>query len=134
MFSVRGRAVGPNQQGTVVGLRQTANPASAIIIPPIVGAIADWCGAATTFVILGARCWCAAYQLCVLPATRELINGHGVIPGRPVFVRAPLLAGFCRLSHHTGRRHTRQHRPSHTLHQDQLPGRGSRRQTATSTE
>jgi len=65
MFSVQGRAVGRNQQGAVVGLRQTANRASAIIIPPITGVIADWCGAAATFVILG-----GALLVCCVPIAR----------------------------------------------------------------
>jgi MFS family permease len=45
MFSVQAKAVGPHRQGSVVGLRQTMNRLAAIIIPPVMGAIADRCGA-----------------------------------------------------------------------------------------
>ena len=52
MFSVQAKAVGPYRQGSVVGLRQTMNRLSAIVIQPLVGGIADhWAG--QSFVILG---------------------------------------------------------------------------------
>ncbi|HYM71925.1 MAG TPA: MFS transporter [Stellaceae bacterium] len=54
MFSVQAKAVGPYRQGAVVGLRQTMNRLAAIVIPPIMGLIADGWGAAASFVILGA--------------------------------------------------------------------------------
>jgi MFS family permease len=54
MFSVQAKAVGPHRQGSVVGLRQTMNRLAAIVIPPLVGSIADHWGAAPSFVILGA--------------------------------------------------------------------------------
>jgi len=38
----------------VVGLRQTMNRLAAIVIPPLVGSIADHWGAGRSFVILGA--------------------------------------------------------------------------------
>jgi predicted MFS family arabinose efflux permease len=41
MFSVQAKAVGPHRQGSVVGLRQTMNRLAAIVIPPLVGSIAD---------------------------------------------------------------------------------------------
>jgi len=53
MFSVQAKAVGPYRQGAVVGLRQTLNRLAAIIIPPIMGVIADGWGTTTSFVILG---------------------------------------------------------------------------------
>jgi MFS family permease len=53
MFSVQAKAVGPHRQGLVVGLRQTMNRLAAIVIPPIMGAIADRWGAGQSFVILG---------------------------------------------------------------------------------
>ena len=40
MFSVQAKAVGKYRQGAVVGLRQTMNRLAAIVIPPIMGAIA----------------------------------------------------------------------------------------------
>jgi MFS family permease len=53
MFSVQAKAVGPYRQGSVVGLRQTMNRLAAIVIPPIMGVIADFWGATQSFVGLG---------------------------------------------------------------------------------
>jgi MFS transporter, ACDE family, multidrug resistance protein len=53
MFSVQAKAVGPYRQGSVVGLRQTLNRLAAIVIPPVMGVIADRWGAGSSFVILG---------------------------------------------------------------------------------
>jgi MFS family permease len=53
MFSVQAKAVGRYRQGSVVGLRQTMNRLAAIVVPPVMGAIADWWGATASFVVLG---------------------------------------------------------------------------------
>ena len=53
MFSVQAKAVGRYRQGSVVGLRQTMNRLAAIVIPPMMGMIADGWGAGESFVILG---------------------------------------------------------------------------------
>jgi hypothetical protein len=53
MFSVQAKAVGPYRQGSVVGLRQTANRLSSIIIPPVMGVIADLWGMTESFIVLG---------------------------------------------------------------------------------
>jgi MFS family permease len=53
MFSVQAKAVGPYRQGAVVGLRQTMNRLAAIVIPPVMGVIADGWGTTASFVILG---------------------------------------------------------------------------------
>ena len=53
MFSVQAKAVGKYRQGAVVGLRQTMNRLAAILIPPVMGLIADWWGATESFVVLG---------------------------------------------------------------------------------
>ena len=53
MFSVQAKAVGRYRQGSVVGLRQTLNRLSAIVVPPIMGIIADGWGATASFVVLG---------------------------------------------------------------------------------
>ena len=53
MFSVQAKAVGPYRQGAVVGLRQTMNRLAAIVIPPVMGVIADGWGTTTSFVVLG---------------------------------------------------------------------------------
>jgi MFS family permease len=42
MFSLQARAVGRYRQGAIVGLRQTMNRISSIVIPPVMGVIADW--------------------------------------------------------------------------------------------
>jgi len=62
MFSAQSKSVGRHQQGAVVGLRQTLNRLSAIIIPPVMGAIADRWGLAESFIIMGA----ALLFLCAL--------------------------------------------------------------------
>ncbi len=72
MFSVQAKAVGPHRQGSVVGLRQTMNRLAAIVIPPLVGSIADHWGAAPSFVILGAGLivLCAPVTLIIRRAAR----------------------------------------------------------------
>jgi len=54
ILSVQARAVGRHQQGAVVGLRQTGQRLTSILIPPLMGAIADRWGASESFVIFGA--------------------------------------------------------------------------------
>jgi len=53
IFSVQARAVGRHQQGAVVGLRQTGQRFTSIMIPPLMGGIADRWGVSESFVILG---------------------------------------------------------------------------------
>jgi MFS family permease len=64
MFSVQAKAVGPYRQGAIVGLRQTMNRLAAIVIPPIMGVLADAWGATASFVILG-----VALSLLCVPVT-----------------------------------------------------------------
>jgi MFS family permease len=54
MFSVQAKAVGRYRQGSVVGLRQTMNRLSSMVIPPVMGVIADWWSITASFVVLGA--------------------------------------------------------------------------------
>lgn len=54
MFSAQSKSVGRHQQGAVVGLRQTLNRMSAIIVPPLMGLIADHWGLSQSFLIMGA--------------------------------------------------------------------------------
>jgi MFS family permease len=75
MFSVQAKAVGPYRQGAVVGLRQTMNRLAAIIIPPIMGVIADGWGTTASFVILG-----ILLALLCVPIARITRNGE---PARP---------------------------------------------------
>jgi len=53
VLSVQARAVGRHQQGAVVGLRQTGQRLTSILIPPLMGAIADRWGVSESFFILG---------------------------------------------------------------------------------
>jgi MFS family permease len=53
MFSVQAKAVGRYRQGAVVGLRQTMNRVSSMVIPPVMGLIADWWSITASFVVLG---------------------------------------------------------------------------------
>ena len=53
MFSVQAKAVGRYRQGAVVGLRQTMNRLSSIVIPPVMGLVADWWSISASFVVLG---------------------------------------------------------------------------------
>ncbi len=53
MFSVQAKAVGRYRQGSVVGLRQTMNRLAQIVIPIVMGLIADWWGMTESFVVLG---------------------------------------------------------------------------------
>jgi len=53
ILSVQARAVGRQQQGAVVGLRQTGQRLTSIVIPPLMGGIADHWGVSESFVILG---------------------------------------------------------------------------------
>jgi len=54
VLSVQARSVGRHQQGAVVGLRQTGQRLTSIMIPPIMGGIADRWGVSESFFILGA--------------------------------------------------------------------------------
>jgi len=53
ILSVQARAVGRHQQGAVVGLRQTGQRLTSIVVPPLMGGIADRCGVSESFFILG---------------------------------------------------------------------------------
>jgi len=70
MFSVQAKAVGPYRQGAVVGLRQTMNRLAAIVIPPVMGVIADAWGTNSSFVILG-----VFLALMCLPVARVTRRG-----------------------------------------------------------
>lgn len=54
ILSVQARAVGRHQQGAVVGLRQTGQRLSSILIPPAMGWVADRFGASESFLIYAA--------------------------------------------------------------------------------
>jgi MFS family permease len=54
VLSVQARAVGRHQQGAVVGLRQTGQRLTSMMIPPLMGEIADRWSVSESFFILGA--------------------------------------------------------------------------------
>ena len=53
MFSILSRAVGADEQGMSIGLRTTANRLATMIVPVIMGAIADTIGLEESFIIVG---------------------------------------------------------------------------------
>ena len=53
MFSILSRAVGANEQGMSIGLRTTANRLATMIVPVIMGALADTIGLEESFIIVG---------------------------------------------------------------------------------
>jgi MFS family permease len=53
VLSVQARAAGRHQQGAVVGLRQTGQRFTSIVVPPIMGAIADNSGISESFLTVG---------------------------------------------------------------------------------
>ena len=54
VLSVQARAVGRHQQGAVVGLRQTGQRLTSILIPPLMGGIADHWGVGQSFFVFAA--------------------------------------------------------------------------------
>ncbi|MGE5537191.1 MAG: MFS transporter [Gemmatimonas sp.] len=53
MFSIQSNAVGKDYQGAVVGLRVTANRVFSVLLPPIMGFIADTVSLNASFVVTG---------------------------------------------------------------------------------
>jgi len=53
VLSVQARAAGRHQQGAVVGLRQTRQRFTSIVVPPIMGTIADRFSVSASFLIIG---------------------------------------------------------------------------------
>jgi MFS family permease len=72
ILSVQARAVGRHQQGAVVGLRQTGQRLTSIVIPPLMGAIADHWGVSESFLILGALMLLLCVPLALL--TRRAVR------------------------------------------------------------
>ena len=53
LFAIQARAAGPKRQGAMVALRVTVNRLVSIVLPPILGIIADSAGIEVSFYILG---------------------------------------------------------------------------------
>jgi predicted MFS family arabinose efflux permease len=83
ILSVQARAVGRHQQGAVVGLRQTGQRLTSIVVPPLMGGIADRWGASESFVIFGALMLLLCVPLAVF--TRRAARS-----GSPARVRTTL--------------------------------------------
>jgi len=79
ILSVQARAVGRHQQGAVVGLRQTGQRLTSIVIPPLMGAIADRWGAGESFVILGGLMLllCMPLAIIIRRASRPKVGSTG---------------------------------------------------------
>ena len=63
ILSVQARAVGRHQQGAVVGLRQTGQRLTSIVIPPLMGGIADRWGVSRALSFLAHSCCCCVRRL-----------------------------------------------------------------------
>ena len=72
ILSVQARAVGRHQQGAVVGLRQTGQRLTSIVIPPLMGGIADHWGVSENFFVLGALMLLLCVPLALL--TRRAVR------------------------------------------------------------
>ena len=75
ILSVQAKAVGRHQQGAVVGLRQTGQRLTSILVPPVVGGVADRCGASESFVFFGAFLLLLSVPLALL--TRRAARSGG---------------------------------------------------------
>jgi MFS family permease len=82
VLSVQARAVGRHQQGAVVGLRQTGQRLTSIMIPPLMGEIADRWSVSESFFILGALMLllCAPFAL-IVRRVRRLQSAGGQAAG-----------------------------------------------------
>jgi len=103
ILSVQARAVGRHRQGAVVGLRQTGQRLTSILIPPLMGAIADRWGASESFFILGALMLLLTMPLALIirRAARSDLPTKASPPD-PV-PRAGMLTGFAANDPPTGR-------------------------------
>jgi MFS family permease len=81
ILSVQARAVGRHQQGAVVGLRQTGQRLTSIVIPPLMGGIADRWGVSESFVILGAFMLLLCVPLALI--TRRITRPVGAQKAEP---------------------------------------------------
>jgi MFS family permease len=77
ILSVQARAVGRHQQGAVVGLRQTGQRLSSILIPPIMGGIADRFGTSQSFLIYAAFMLPLCGLLALIIRRLERTGGDG---------------------------------------------------------
>jgi MFS family permease len=83
ILSVQARAVGRHQQGAVVGLRQTGQRLTSILIPPLMGGIADRWGVSESFAILGAFMLLLCVPLGLI--TRRTARSDSRAKARPTF-------------------------------------------------
>ena len=81
ILSVQARAVGRHQQGAVVGLRQTGQRLTSIVIPPLMGGIADHWGVSESFLILGTLMLLLCMPLALL--TRRAARSAALSKAKP---------------------------------------------------
>ncbi len=81
VLSVQARAVGRHQQGAVVGLRQTGQRLTSIVIPPLMGAIADRWGVSESFFVLGAFMLLLCVPLALI--IRRIARRQAALERRP---------------------------------------------------
>ena len=53
-ISVLGRAIAANEQGLGAGLRTTVNRLASSVVPPLMGAVAEFVGIKNSFYVMGA--------------------------------------------------------------------------------
>jgi MFS family permease len=95
ILSEQARTVGRHQQGAVVGLRQTAQRLSSILIPPIVGGIAGRFGTSQSFLIYAAFMLPLCGLLALIIRRRQRLasgDARRLIDGALVSFIAPVMA------------------------------------------
>jgi MFS family permease len=80
VLSVQARAAGPHQQGAVVGLRQTGQRFTSIVVPPIMGTIADRSGVSASFLVIGGfmLLLCASVAMIIRRVGRRRAPGESL--------------------------------------------------------
>lgn len=74
MYSILARAVGPDVQGTVVGLRNTVNRLASIVLPVAMGAAASAWGVDASFFVVGGVLVLACLGLAVIVRQRAMFD------------------------------------------------------------
>jgi len=74
MYSILSRAVGPDVQGTVVGLRNTVNRLASIVLPVAMGAAAGVWGVGTSFFVVGGVLVLACLALAFIVRQRNMFH------------------------------------------------------------
>jgi hypothetical protein len=89
VLSLQARAAGRHQQGAVVGLRHTGQRLTSIVIPPLMGGIADGWRVGESFIILGGRMLLLCIPLADHPPVRPPPIGRRIARPRHGLNRVP---------------------------------------------